>query len=220
MYVVTAQTLEEGDAKLVEVRAGATTEVALESQGSGTLEGTVVEHGKGTPLAGFICHTTKRAGPYEGITNWSAELAPKTDAQGKFVLSPAPAGDVHVSCMKFPDFAEAQAAATVPRGGRAAVTLTAVRRAESTRSSVGIDFSHTSVEPRIVRVLPAGPAARAGLAVGDLVVTVGGVDVSALGASAVDALIRNHPVGSKVTLGVKRGAQVKTVTLEVVVEDR
>lgn len=219
-YVVTAQTLEEGDAELVEVKAGATSEVALASQGSGVLEGLLVEQGTGKPIAGSVCHTVLRAGSYMGITNWSPDVVPKTDAQGKFTLSPAPAGDVIVTCFQTEAYSMAEGQATVPRGGRQTVRLTAVRRADDSQGSVGLSFnSQLSIEARVVRVMPGGPAAQAGVQVGDLVVSVDGVDATALGPLTIEALIRNHPVGGKLTLGVKRGGEVKSFVMAVVLAD-
>lgn len=58
---------------------------------------------------------------------------------------------------------------------------------------------------------PAGPAARSGLAVGDVITTIDGVDVTGEGGAAAWTLMQAAP-GTKLELGLARGATV-TVTL-------
>jgi hypothetical protein len=217
-YLVTAQTLEEGDARLVEVAAGGAAEIVLESRGSGTLEGTLVNRGTGAPIAGALCHTVLRAGGFQGVTSWSPDISPHSDAQGRFVLQRAPAGDVHVTCFGSGS-ALAGAIATVPQGGRATVRLEVVNR-DGTGGSIGVDFADFSFEPRVARLVAGGPAAQAGVAVGDLIVALAGEDVRGLDALSVRGLIRNLPVGGRVALGVQRGSAARrTVQVAVVLEE-
>lgn len=211
-YVVTAMNLHEGDAQRVEVREGTMSKVTMTSHGRGSLTGSVVEHTTRAPIPNLVCHTVVRAGSDPGITNWDQNLAPRTDASGKFTVDPAPAGEVHVSC--FGDWASmssASAQVTVPRGGTIDVALEVVRRSTDTPGNIGVEFSQEVA--RLERVEPQGPAAKAGLRAGDVVVAVDGAPVAPLNASGIEALIANHAPGTKVTLGLLRGTQPVSVTL-------
>jgi hypothetical protein len=134
------------------------------------------------------------------------------------VLQRAPAGDVHVTCFGSGS-ALAGAIATVPQGGRATVRLEVVNR-DGTGGSIGVDFADFSFEPRVARLVAGGPAAQAGVAVGDLIVALAGEDVRGLDALSVRGLIRNLPVGGRVALGVQRGSAARrTVQVAVVLEE-
>lgn len=65
----------------------------------------------------------------------------------------------------------------------------------------------------VVSVLPASPAARAGLQVGDQVVSVAGRVMTGAAVTAVVEELRGPP-GSTVALGVRRHGQLRTVRLE------
>jgi C-terminal processing protease CtpA/Prc len=57
---------------------------------------------------------------------------------------------------------------------------------------------------------PKGPAAKTELAVGDVVTTVDGIDVT--GANAPNAMtLMRAPPGTKLSLGLQRGAKVEIV---------
>jgi S1-C subfamily serine protease len=210
-YVVTAMNLHEGDAQRVEVREGAMTKVTMTSRGQGSIHGVVLEHGTRAPISGLICHTVVRAGAEPGITNWDENLAPKTGADGKFVVEPAPAGDVSVSC--FGDWAalsSASAQVVVPQGGNVEVSLEAVRRGGDAPGDVGLAFEST---PQVTQVVPRGAGAAAGVLPGDVVTAIDGVPVGALDGSGVSMLILNHPPGTQLTLDVLRGTQPRKFTL-------
>jgi len=84
-------------------------------------------------------------------------------------------------------------------------------RAGVSLASMGADIDRRTV-PRLVRIQPGGPAALAGFVEGDVIVTVDGVSVSELSAGGVKVLIVHRPPGTKVKVGVTRGA--KTVNGE------
>ena len=211
-WVVTAMNLHEGDAQKVEVQEGVMAKVAMTSHGRGTIVGSVVEHTTRAPIPNLICHTVVRAGEDPGITNWDENLAPKTDAAGQFTVDPSPAGDVHVSC--FGDWAamsQASAETTVPRGGKVTVALEAVKRSGDTPGDIGAELD--GAVPHVALVNAQGPAAKAGLRTGDVIVSVDGAPVAPLDSSGVEVLINNHPPGTKVALGVLRGTQPLNVSV-------
>lgn len=210
-YLVTAMNLHEGDAQRVEVREGEMTKVTMTSHGRGTIHGSVVEHTTRAPVPNLVCHTVVRAGTEAGITNWDQELSPRTGADGKFTVDPAPAGDVSVSCFgDWGTMSSASAQVVVPRGGTLDVALEVVKRSTDTPGDIGADLADVL---RILQLKPQGPAAKAGLLVGDVIVAVDGAPVAPLDGSGVEMLISNHVPGTKVTLGIMRGTQPMNVTL-------
>jgi putative serine protease PepD len=63
-------------------------------------------------------------------------------------------------------------------------------------------------------ILPGGPAAKAGLRAGDIVIAIDGVAITSSDQAIVT--IRSHNVGDKVVLTYKRGTQVKKVTVTLI----
>jgi putative serine protease PepD len=63
-------------------------------------------------------------------------------------------------------------------------------------------------------ILPGGPAAKAGLRAGDIVIAIDGVAITSSDQAIVT--IRSHNVGDKVVLTYKRGTEVKKVTVTLI----
>jgi C-terminal processing protease CtpA/Prc len=79
---------------------------------------------------------------------------------------------------------------------------------------LGLEFADdppgTPLDARIFKVRtidPQGPAAKSGITVGDIVVSVDGVDVTGASAGSAWTLLRAPP-GTKLALGLQRGATV------------
>jgi protocatechuate 3,4-dioxygenase beta subunit len=215
-YLVNAQNANEGDAALVDVRAGAKATVTLTSNGHGVIEGKVLDWKTHAPLEGAVCHAVTSVDGQAGLTNWDMASAPKSDASGRLVVDPAPAGDVIVSCtVRQPLYSSPAVEVSLPRGGRASVELYGVELTVENPGGIGADFHWASTTPRLLEVVPGGPAARAGLANGDIVVAVDGASVAGLNGPGVAFLILNHPIGTKANITVLRGAQKKTVDVEI-----
>jgi S1-C subfamily serine protease len=68
--------------------------------------------------------------------------------------------------------------------------------------------------PRLVAIVPAGPAATAGFAEGDVVAAVDGAAVDTLSPQGVRLLIINRAPGTHVRIAVTRGG--KSITADVV----
>ena len=77
---------------------------------------------------------------------------------------------------------------------------------------IGVSFTDAPT-PHIASVSPAGPAALSGVAAGDLVVAVDGVSTGPLDSSGVEALIANHPPGTRMALTLMRGGHRRVVSL-------
>jgi carboxyl-terminal processing protease len=80
----------------------------------------------------------------------------------------------------------------------------------SGKGSVGIGVELASVPPLVTEVITGGPAAVAGVAVGDRIATIDGADASNLGpAGAYDRI--NGDEGTTVRLGLRRAGQSSVV---------
>jgi carboxyl-terminal processing protease len=79
-------------------------------------------------------------------------------------------------------------------------------------NGIGIDVQNESKGLRVVDVFDDSPAARAGLARGDVIVAVGPTSLANRSADFGSKLIRGD-AGSKVTLTIQRGGQKKTITI-------
>jgi carboxyl-terminal processing protease len=79
-------------------------------------------------------------------------------------------------------------------------------------NGIGIDVQNVSKGLRVVDVFDDSPAARAGLARGDVIVAVGASSLANRSADFGSKLIRGE-AGSKVTLTIRRGGQKKTITI-------
>ena len=213
-YLVSAMNVAEGDAQRVEVREGSLTKVTMNSHGKAVVSGRVTDHITHAPIPDLVCHTVIAVEGQGGVTNWDLESAPRTDATGAFLADPSPAGDLFVSCMgDWREYSTASALITVARGGRATVALEAVKLiSPDAPGDIGVSFADTTTP--LIRAVKAGsPAARSGVAAGDVVVAVDGIPTAPLDASGVEALVGNHAPGSSVALTLLRGSQRREVTL-------
>lgn len=79
-------------------------------------------------------------------------------------------------------------------------------------SGVGIDVLPDPSGLTVIDVFPGSPAARAGLAHGDVIVSVDGASLAGRSAAYASRLIRG-PAGTSVKLEVKRGTHIRSYTL-------
>jgi carboxyl-terminal processing protease len=79
-------------------------------------------------------------------------------------------------------------------------------------SGIGVDVLPDPAGLRVINVFPDTPAARAGLAHGDVIVKVGSTSLAGRTADFASSLIRGR-AGTSVTLTVKRGARASVVTI-------
>jgi protocatechuate 3,4-dioxygenase beta subunit len=214
-YQVDAQTTYEGEAQLVDVRAGQTAQVTLTSHGKGAIDATVVDFKTKAPLANVICHAVMAVDGVAGITNWDSTTAPTSDARGHLSIDPAPAGTVMVACEPPVRWSRPTAMVVVAAGSRASVTVPAVELTVENPGEIGVSFDWLRVPPNIATVVPGSSAAKAGVQVGDLVTEVNGLAVAGLNGPGVGFLIGNVPIGEQVKLVVLRAGVARTFTATV-----
>lgn len=193
--------------------------------------GRVVESGTQKPVAGMrmLATPTSTAG---GAFTFSFgggddERENITDDSGRFKVKRVPVGQIMVR--GFPkDFRDSDYSfftelRTVPAGttgafdvGDLAVIKKRVKPGDKV-GELGVHFAEqppdTAPDKRELKVSwidPAGPAAKVGLEVGDIITTVDGTDIT--GASAPKAwTLLNAPPATTITLGLARGTSVAIV---------
>lgn len=220
-YIVTARSATEAASARVTVSAGSTARVALTSGGSGTVVGRVREFRSGKPVEGMTCRAHPRVG------SDAASIDPgggtRTDAQGGFVLTAAPAGDIVVSCTGlWRLYSDGLRLVELPPSATLEVDVPVVALQEdvaATMAGFGAEIDLLALVARLIEVQPGGPAAAAGLQDGDRIVAVDGASVTELSPRGVRMLITNRPPGTSVSLTVTRAGETLTRDLVLVEYD-
>jgi hypothetical protein len=216
-YIVDAQTTYEGDAQIVEIRAGETVKLVMTAKGRGTIDATVLDFRTRAPVPGVSCHVLMTAEGTRGATYWDPAIAPKSDARGHLSLDPAPAGNVTIACIA-PSFQISPPSVELRLAplGTASVKLYTVEAKEGGGyGTAGMSFDWQVTAPRVIAVAPNSSAAKVGILPGDLVVAVDGVSVTELNGAAMMLMIDDHPIGTNVVVTITRGAEKKTVTVQI-----
>jgi len=211
-YIVEALGTDQTAGQSVTVKAGQVTRVKLESKGRGTLTGTVTEFSSGTPIAGMSCVAAQSMGGQAGDIAGQPSPQNTTDAKGAFSI-PAPIGKARVMC--FPSdgvFSAAGGDVDVPASGSGTIALKAVR-AMPPPSDVGFRIKPLTLPLVIASVDADGPAKPAGLAVGDIVVSVDGQSVAGLLPAGAMMLAWNHRAGTTLTLGIERAGAPMSIKI-------
>jgi protocatechuate 3,4-dioxygenase beta subunit len=194
-----------------------------------TLRGTVVALDTGKPLAGFRVSATALHSPMRfGSQNEDEKNV--SDAGGHFEVPRVPAGRVRV--MGWPldyarsDYGSTSAIVRLEPGHDAEIPPLRAPRRRLGNDESGGDLGFTTkesapdAEPEdhrfiVAVVRPGGPAAAAGMQVGDEIVTIEGNDVTGVNAYLAWSL-EAVPEGTTVTFGVKRGDAAAPVILKIV----
>ncbi len=214
-YAVQAMVGTQADAQSIEIKPGETVHVDLRSRDVGTVEGTVSEFGTHGPLAGLRCDAHLSVNGQMSPIMPDASQQAFTDASGHFAVT-APTGRVRIFCFS-PGPVPLSPAGTdvdVASGGRATVSVFAVRATlDGPPGDAGFTITPAMLPLTIDHVI--GPAAAAGLRVGDQVTAIDGKPLDGVLPAGAMTLIANHRSGTTVTVGISRGGATQMMKLPV-----
>lgn len=186
-----------------------------------TVTGRVITGDEGKPLAGYMVNVMPAGKMDQNMMLMNGTMPPTSAADGSFTVPNAPAGRVQI--MVFPTdmrgsmYAFARRVATVEGGRSNDVGDIKVQKMRARPDEKAGDFGFQLKQPgpdadldnlrlEVAVVRPDGPAARAGLKVGDVIVSVDGQDVRH---DATQYWLLTHvPPGTAVTFGLERGASL------------
>jgi len=214
-YAVQASAGADVDAATVDVKSGETAHVALKTRGTGRVEGALYEYGTTKPIVAARCDVAAALGG--GNFAGDASRQTFTDAAGHFVLD-APIGHGRIVCIPpLPPWTGAGAEVDIDARPTASHTLYSVLPTfGATTGSVGAKVEPLTFPITIAGVVPHGPAAAAGIQVGDHVVSIDGGSLDGLLPHGAWVLILNHAPGTTATLGIEHGGATRQVTIPVV----
>lgn len=211
-YALVASAPGEAAGTVVQIAAGGTAAVTLTAVGSGAVELSVVDFHTRAPAGPMRCEFGLQvAGRDYLLDGESATIGP----DGTLRVAGVPAGGVTVRCRAGEGTqTEAGGVISLVAGAEARVELGVIARpAAKRRASFGATMGAALPEPRIERLWTRGPAERAGLQVGDLIVAVDGVSVAGLSGDGVAALIAGKDPTHVLRVEVMRGT--RRITIEV-----
>lgn len=191
-----------------------------------TIVGRVVDLASKQPVSGLMVFAVPAKGGGGLSFNFGdQDTAHITDATGKFTVKRAPKGALAIQGMakewKESDYGWFRAFRTITTGGTVDVGDLPIARKRikegETPGKLGLHYKEQAPdadpqlgEMEVSFIEPGSPASKVDIKVGDVITSVDGVDVS--GGSGYGYTLMNAPVGTKLTLGLKRGTQV-SVTL-------
>jgi membrane-associated protease RseP (regulator of RpoE activity) len=201
----------------VELRPGETAHVTLRSRGTGTVTGTVTELGTHAPIAGMRCDAILSMGGQMSAQPPDESQQAFADATGHFTVA-APLGRVRIFCFvpTGGPFSGAGADVDVASGTPAVVNEYAVRSTfGGAPSDPGFMFAMDALPLTVGGVLPGGPAAAAGMLVGDQVVAIDDVPTAGLMPQGAMFLLANHKPGSVATVTVERSGESRILKIAI-----
>ncbi len=195
-------------------------------EGNRTVRGRIVDVESGAPVPAITARITPRKGSSDVFSFTAGEGGARkhiSGEDGRFEIAEAPVGKAYL--VGFPiDFADGEYGFIrhpIEIAGEGEIDLgdipAAKRRVkrDETAGDLGLgyveqppDTEPERLELKVSHVRPGGPAATAGIAAGDVVIAVDGVDVRAERHSLAWALM-SVKVGTKLRLGLARGATVE-----------
>jgi RNA polymerase sigma factor (sigma-70 family) len=214
-YVVQATAGADLDASTVDVKSGETAHVVLKSRGTGRVEGAAYEYGTTKPVIAARCGVAVAVGG--GNFTMDSSRQGFTDAAGRFALD-APIGHARIVCIPpEPPWSGAGAEVDVEADKVAGHTVYSVLPTfGATTGSVGLKVQPLTFPITVGTVDPHGPAAAAGVQVGDHLVSIDGGSLDGLLPIGAWYLILNHAAGTTATLGIEHGGATRQVTVPVV----
>lgn len=188
-YYVAASSNDQATTVEVSVIADSPTDVTLVASATRTVRGKLVDLITGRGLAGSQC----QAAPYSEGTRSPVVVpgAVRTDESGVFEFRDVPASDLYAWCLATETArgGVGRIPAHLPRGEFTVYGLDVTGRPAVDAPGLGFDFDDDRpFSHAVFTIEPGGPAARSGLATGDIVVQVGPTDVAEVG----NGTVRNY----------------------------
>jgi PDZ domain-containing protein len=215
-YTVEAKAGLETDGVAVEVRAGETAHVTLTNRGTGRVEGSVTELGTKAPVVGMRCDGNLSMGGQMGMSPPDESRQAVTDAAGHFSVV-TPTGRVRIFCFATSGapISPAGADVDVSQASVPHVDLVAVRPTfGGAPPKVGLAFVPLNLPITVSTVDPTGPAATAGVAPGDRIITIDGQSLEGMLPEGALTLLFNHRAGSTITVGLERAGSARTAKIK------
>jgi hypothetical protein len=208
-YRVTARSGADTDAILVEVAPEAIAKAILALRPKGIIAGRVIDAKTHAPLSDLTCYAALAR--REDTMQPGSSQRGRTDLTGAFTIEGAPAGDNQIAC--WGESVSAWGNATVIARQTVTVELTAQREGGGRQRNLGMELANQLSDVVVTTVTPSGPAATAGIAVGDIVVSVDGHKVGRYEADLIQKQLEYE--GSLTpTIVLERGDTEVTVTLK------
>jgi protocatechuate 3,4-dioxygenase beta subunit len=224
-YEVTAKAKDgDGTAKVPLARGEQKSGVALTLTARAAVKGQIVSLDDGAPVPGMRVYAAPRGGG--GGSRFESDGGPATtDRDGRFTIEDAPPGPIMVMVMPTDGPADEYGLADIPDEAPPGVTtdlgriVVAQRRVKRGAEVGDLGFSLEQSPPdadegdtplSVAAVHPDGPAAAAGLRVGDVIVAVDGHEVAGK-MRYLYATLTRVPEGTTLSLRLSRGGTV-TIT--------
>lgn len=213
-YQVIARSPKDDATAEVSVAAGETKQLTLRVREVGVIQGTAVDAKSRAPLKNIMCTTSLRqAGGFE--TAGHRASTPFTDASGAFRIDRAPVGTNEVECIR--DGLSGSAKVNVLAGQVARVELALTPSAPApARGHAGLTLETQLGEIMVESVEAGGPAARAGIVVGDVLLTVDDIRLPSWGEEHAMELIEYRAIDTPAKLTLERADKPVTVLLTLV----
>jgi len=208
-YRITARTKNDVDSVSIEVEPEKIATVKLTLRAKGTITGTIVDAKTKAPVADLMCMAAPARKEDMDIGGGARATAP-SDASGSFTIKNARAGENRVAC--WGDELNAWGTVTVTAGQSASVQLTSTQSDPGGRE-IGMELDNQLSEVVVETVAPGGPAAAAGIVVGDVISSVDGRKVGRYQADMIEKQLEYDEKNDH-TIVLERSDKEVTVTLK------
>lgn len=188
---------------------GAHTTVTLAKQPTGIIEGTVRDDKGGVPRDEVHCRSQLRDGDRRSLLSYTH--ANEAAVAGRFRLERALPGLHDVTCTSLT--ATATTTVTVVAGQVAQVSLTTTPQRKQQTATAGMKLEQKLDDIRVESVVAGGPAARAGVAVGDVLLKINDKSIEGRETWLALADVEHGNVGDTIKLVLERGDKQLTVSI-------
>ena len=210
-YHVVATSPSGIDFASVEVSSARRAKLALHQRGSGVIAGTVVDEATRAPVSGLRCHVFTEADRF-GYERRDADIA-VTDGKGAYRFDRVLAGTATVACSN--DTTGARGESEVIAGQTTRLELTAQPVRVARRAHVGLELELQLNETMVKAVETGSAAARAGLAVGDVILLINDRVIPRWRVGDLVSEIEEGKLGTSLKIAIERGDKPLTVQLAV-----